>query len=165
MTSDLIDLIKEKTSDVLAQRKIARQLEGVGERVAESLLPIFEMDGARIPENGRKAVVLAVASTLDKAGIEPGLLAENNLEPRALASYLLNSDPKATRDFSSDETALYERIIQETSQYIIDIASSLPQFNERTFAEVLKESISFKTLPTRFLKRYAGFAKIVNKTI
>src|SRR5215213_8685903 len=133
LTSSLVDLIKSKTSDVLTQTRMARQFEAIGERVAESLLIVFEAEGASILENGRTAVALAVAETLDKAGIDSALLAEQNLEPRLLAEFLFRSDPNASRHFSEAERALYERSIQETSQYIIDIAAQLPHFNERTF--------------------------------
>src|SRR5688572_20428497 len=98
--SSLIDLIKIKTSDALTQAKTARQFAAIGERVAESLLTLFEAEGASIPENGRTAVALAVAATLDKAGIDAALLAERNLEPRMLADYLFAANARATRDFS-----------------------------------------------------------------
>jgi hypothetical protein len=35
--SSLVDLIRSKTADVLAQRRSSRQFEGIGEKVAESL--------------------------------------------------------------------------------------------------------------------------------
>jgi hypothetical protein len=151
VSSSLIDLIKAKTSDFLTQTRTARQFEAIGERVAESLLTVFEAEGANISENGRTAVALAVADTLNKAGIDPALLAENNLEPRLLADYLFTSNPRATRDFSEAETALYERSIQEASQYIVDIGSQLPQFNERTFSELLKRQNQLQEVADQIL--------------
>ncbi|HEU4794693.1 MAG TPA: hypothetical protein VFT02_03625, partial [Pyrinomonadaceae bacterium] len=152
LSSSLIDLIKQKTSDYLTQSKTARQFEAIGERVAESLLTLFEAEGAHIPENGRTAVALAVAETLDKAGIDAALLAERNLEPRMLADYLFSSNVRATRNFSEAEKALYERSIQETSQYIVDIAAQLPQFNERTFGELLRRQNQLQDVANQILE-------------
>lgn len=151
ITSSLIDLIRVKTSDFLTQTRTARQFEAIGERVAESLLTVFEAEGANIPENGRTAVALSVAETLDNAGIDPALLAEKNLEPRLLADYLFSSNPDATRDFSSAETELYKRSVQEASQYIVDIASQLPAFSERTFAELLKRQNQLQDIADQIL--------------
>lgn len=151
LTSSLIDLIKSRTSDYLTQNRLARQFEAIGERVAETLSGLFEAEGVNIPENGRVAVALAIAATLDKSGIDSALLAEKNLEPRLLAAYLTKSNPKATRDFSEPEKALYERSIQEASQYIVDIAAQLPQFNERTFHELLKRQNQLQDVADQIL--------------
>jgi hypothetical protein len=136
--SSLVDIFKTKTADVIAQQRGRRQFEAIGERVAESLLPVFAIEGANLDEGSRNAVALAVAQVLDKSHIDPALLAEKDLEPTRLAQDLMASAPSATRDFSAAETALYQRILSECSQCIVDIASQLPNFNERTFSEVLK---------------------------
>jgi hypothetical protein len=135
-TSSLVDLLTSKTKDKIAQQRGRRQFEEIGEKVAESLLPLFEE--AHLEESGRVAVALAVAETLDKTPIDPELLAKRDLDPAELERYLLDSRPDATRDFFEAETALYRRIISESASSIVDIASQLPTFTERTFAEVLK---------------------------
>jgi len=135
-TSSLVDFLTSKTKDVIAQQRGRRQFEEIGERAAESLLPLFEE--ARLEESDRVAVALAVAETLDKAQIDPELLAQRDLDPSELGQYLLDSRPEATRDFSEAETALYHRIISESAAYVVDIASQFPTFTERTFAEVLR---------------------------
>jgi len=135
-TSSFVDLLTSKTKDGIAQRRGSRQFEEIGEKVAEGLLPLFEE--AHLEESGRVAVALAVAGTLDKAQIAPELLVQRDLDPSELGRYLLDSCPDATRDFSEAETALYRRIVSESASYVVDIASQLPMFSERTLAEVLK---------------------------
>jgi hypothetical protein len=113
--SELLDIVKSKTSDQIAQRRAQRQFEQIGEKVAESLLPIFESEASALDEGGQTAVALAVAQTLNQAGIDPALLAEHDLEPSKLAKYLLDTDPNLQRQFSQLELALYQRIISESS--------------------------------------------------
>ena len=77
--SSLIDLVKLKCSDAIAQHRGERQFEVIGEKIAESLLPVFEIEGAKLNENGRKAVALMTAKTLNSAGITATLLLEKIL--------------------------------------------------------------------------------------
>ncbi|HSF30392.1 MAG TPA: hypothetical protein VLK82_07965 [Candidatus Tectomicrobia bacterium] len=123
VTSSLVDLIRAKTTDVMAQRRASRQFEEIGERVAENLLPVFEMEGAHLDESSRTAVAQAMAETLNSSAIDAELLAERDLDPTQLTRHLLESHPFATQHFSAAEASLYQRIISESSQYIIDIAS------------------------------------------
>ena len=63
ISSSLIDLLKARTSDRRAQRKGERQFAEIGDKVGESLLPIFEIEGARLDQGERTAVAHAVAET------------------------------------------------------------------------------------------------------
>ncbi len=138
LATSLVDFIKSKTPDVIAQQRAKRQFEAIGEKVAQSLLPVFEAEGASLDEGARVSIALAVQKTLEQARITPELLAERNLDPTSLAEHLRHSHPTATRDYTEAETSLYDRIIDEVSRDIVDIAADLPGFNEHTFAEVLK---------------------------
>ncbi len=134
----IVDAVKAITTDAFAQQKGKNQFESIGIQVAESLLPIFEVEGGRLDEGSRNAVAATLAEALNKAVITPKLLAEKDLDPTNLARHLKAAIPDATKNYSQDETALYDRLISECSQCIIDIASQLPQFTERTIAEVLR---------------------------
>jgi hypothetical protein len=133
--SSLSDLLKGRLSDRLAQQRARHQFEAIGEKVGESLLPLFEMEGAGLDEGSRTAIALAVASTLNAA--TSTLLARYDLEPIEIARQLLQDHPASSCHFSDTEERLYERTISESCQYIVDIATQLPHFTERTLAEVL----------------------------
>ena len=132
----IIDIVKTRTSDKLSQRKAQREFDEIGERVGQSLLPIFEMEGANFEENDKIAIAEAVADTLNTA--TSSILAQNDLNPRGLAAYLLKTHPAEFYLFNETEGLLYRRMIQESCIYIVDIASRLPTFTEQTFAEVLQ---------------------------
>src|SRR5437879_3646243 len=66
ISSSLIDLLKSRTSDALAQRRGQRQFDTIGEKVGESLLPLFEIEGAHLDEGSRTAVAFAVAEAFNK---------------------------------------------------------------------------------------------------
>jgi hypothetical protein len=133
------DLISAKTKDVFEKKKAERQFQEIGDRVAQNLFHLFESDGGHLDENGKSAVALAVSDTLEKTPITAQFVLDRRLDPIELANHLLKARPGATIGLSELETALYERIITETSRYIVDIASQLPAFTERSFAELIKK--------------------------
>src|SRR5947209_16183078 len=65
--SSAADVLKGQLSDRLAQQRARQQFETIGERVGESLWPLFEIDGAALSEESRVAVALAVTDTLNTA--------------------------------------------------------------------------------------------------
>jgi Leucine-rich repeat (LRR) protein len=152
ISSSLVDIIAYKTKDVFAQRAAKRKFEEIGERVVENLLPIFEYEGRSLSESEHILVASKASDTLDKSVLDMGVLAELDLDPSNLARHLMYLHPDATRDFGEKQTELYKRIISEACQYIVDIASQLPDFNERNFSEVLKREKSLITRADQILE-------------
>jgi NACHT N-terminal Helical domain 1/NACHT domain/Leucine Rich repeats (2 copies) len=137
-SSSIVDILKAWTTNRVVQQRAERQFQAIGERVGENLLPLFESDGGDLDEGSREAVARAVAETLSTANITAEILAQHDLEPSRLARYLLSTYASFTHYFNETERLLYQRVISESCEYIVNIASQLPRFNERTFAEVLK---------------------------
>jgi NACHT domain/Leucine Rich repeats (2 copies)/Leucine Rich repeat len=138
VSSTIVDVLKSKTSDVLAQRRGQRQFDTIGEKIGESLLPLFESEGSQLDEGSRIAIAHEVAAAFNTSRLSSELLAKRNLDPTELARQVLATHSIAGQPFSDTEKAFYQRIIHESCAYIVDIASQLPAFSERTFAEVLK---------------------------
>lgn len=138
ISTGLIDILKSHTSDALVQRRGQRQFEAIGDKVCEQLLPLFEIEGAGINENGRTAVARKVAEAFEQARLTIDELISCNYEPTLIAQHVLKALRGATRDFSAAEAALYERVINEACVYIVSIIRQLPTFKERTFIEILR---------------------------
>jgi len=162
-TSSIVDLLKTRTADRIALQRAQRQFETIGERVGESLLPIFEVEGARLDESTRTAVALAVAQTLNTATSE--VIAQHNFEPAEVAKLLLLNHPAQSYHFSDTEGRLYERIISESCEYVVDIASQLPQFTERTLAEILKREGQLITIAEKILQEVARMRAELNPEV
>ena len=79
-SSSILDMLKSYSTDKIAQWKGQHQFEAIGVKIGESLLPVFEIEGARLDESSRIAVALAVADTFKKAQISSKLLVKRNLE-------------------------------------------------------------------------------------
>lgn len=134
----LVEILRSQTSDVLAQQRAKRQFEEIGERVAMSLEPLIASEGLSITDSGKTAVVLAVANVLESVKLDAALLASRNLDPVDVTDLMKANGADFRKDFNSTEEALYLRLLSEVAQYVVDIASQLPSFTERTLSEVLK---------------------------
>src|SRR5947208_388767 len=80
LSSSLLDVLKTKTKDILAQEEGKSQFERIGRKVALTLQPLFEGEGGRLDEGSRDVVALAVAETIANSRIDARLLAQQNLE-------------------------------------------------------------------------------------
>ena len=76
VASNLIDLFKSRTSDVLAQRRGQRQFDTIGEKIGENLLPLFETEGTNLDEGSCIAIAHLVAETFNKSKISSRLVFE-----------------------------------------------------------------------------------------
>jgi hypothetical protein len=102
-SASIMDALKSWTTDRIAQHRAEQQLLAIGEKVGESLLPIFETDGAHLDEGNRTAIALAVAETLNT--VTSSILAQHDLAPSELAKYLI-ANPSGTQHFSDTRKAL-----------------------------------------------------------
>lgn len=154
--STVIDMLKSKTTDRVAQKRGQRQFEAIGEKVGESLLPILEAHG-NLNKGRYTAVALAVAETLNTISGEA--TAQLNLDPSHLAKYLLNKHSATNYHFNETETLVYQRIISESCAYIVDIASQLPTFHKDTFVEILKQEGQILSVANKILEEVSRMRK------
>ncbi|MHC4517681.1 MAG: NACHT domain-containing protein, partial [Planctomycetota bacterium] len=158
VTSDLVGLLGQKTEDALARKRGARVFEDIGERVALSLQGHFR-------EFTKKQVMLAAriaVDTFNRAEITPELLVQQNLDPVDLADHLIaNVEPAL--ELKERAQTLYRRIITEACQQIVDIASSLPGFTERSFSAVLQREDEIKEVVAQILADVEHLQEIVKK--
>lgn len=138
MSKALVDILQARTGDLVASQRGKREFEAIGEKIVENLMPIFQAENAAIDEGGRNSVAIAVAETLTSVEITPEILAKDNLDPTELTSHLLKYEFAGCRSIGEAETELYRRAIIESSNYLVDIASTLPSFSQKTFAEILR---------------------------
>lgn len=151
-TSSIFDIIKSLTSDRITQNKARRQIEAIGEKVGENIFQLFEADSVTLDEGSKISIALAVASIFNNKNISSISILKNNLDPIRLSTYLLNNETSVFQHFSEVESALYRRIIKESCTCIVDIASQLPFFTERTFSEVLKREDQIISVTTEVLQ-------------
>ncbi|MDY6992070.1 MAG: NACHT domain-containing protein [Pseudomonadota bacterium] len=141
---NLIDVLKNKTSDVLAQRSADRQFQVIAEQSAKNVLDMVGVENRGIDEKRAEHIIEVAGKRINRAVADPSLIVENNIDPSMLSAYLISyGEVSGIEDtLNDDEKIILEEIIYEASQHIIDIASELPGFTEETFSEILKRENS-----------------------
>jgi hypothetical protein len=149
-----IDILKSRTADLLSARKATREFETLGDRIAKSLEPVFR--NCNLQENSYDAVAFEVASAISDAQISSRLLAELSYNPARLLEHIKVQHPKGGVLFSEAETSLYNRVLDLSAQYIIDLASNLPGYTAQNFTQILRctplsrqKTTQFKIVPAQ----------------
>jgi hypothetical protein len=147
-SADVVDIVKEKLSGELDQRKARRLFEDLEEPVARKLEFLREHEMAGMPDNEWEAAVFAVGDTLRRARFSDEDIFAGDLDPLYLRRKIATGSPHATRDLSEAGTELYGRLLTECCAYVVELTTTLPRFVPGAFAEVLRRE-------TVILQRFA----------
>jgi hypothetical protein len=124
----LVDLTQKRITDYADQRKAQRQFEDLGERIVARLVPLFEHE-TRNTDISVPAVAAELAETLG-GRISAGFFLTGDLDPAQLTAALRAARPLNIGHFSAPEIALYDRALDESVRYVVQVASRLPKFEE-----------------------------------
>ncbi len=148
----IVDTLKSLVPDQLAQRRGSRQFEEIADMVAKDLAPVFDRSG--IDERRQVDIATSAQTTMEHAGIAAELIVQQNLDPATLTQHILNSRPEAIESYSPGEVWLYQRVIARSASYVVDIASDLPRFTERSIAEILSRQRYLMDIAERVLDEF-----------
>ncbi len=137
-SADVVEIVKEKISGELDQRKARRLFEDLEEPVAKKLEWLREREMGGVPDNEWAAAVLAVGDTLRRATFTDADIFAGDLDPLYLQRKVAASSPNATRDLSEAGSDVYRRLLTECCAYVVELTSTLPRFVPGAFAEVLR---------------------------
>jgi hypothetical protein len=124
----LLDVARKSIESYQQQREAERQFERLGERIVVRLLPLFERASDRTQLNPA-AVANELAMTLD-GHIHADFFLTRDLDPVKLSAALRAARP-ADKGLSEPEAALYDRALDETVRYLVDVAVQLPHFESK----------------------------------
>jgi NACHT N-terminal Helical domain 1/NACHT domain len=163
LSTSVIDLISARVPGELDRRKARRFFEDLEVPVAKRLGALRDTEYARMPDNEWNAAVIAAGITFDRAQLTARDLLTKNLNPVLLEPAVRASNRRATRDLSADGTALYDRLISDGCEYLVNIADGLPHFRVHAFAEVLERDhkllSQIEELLDRVPSRAEGYAR------
>ena len=157
-----VDIINRNVKNLWDRRRLHRQFETIGERVSQSLLELFEVEGSALDEASQEAIALAVRDAVENTPFDTEFIVRKDLDADALASHLLSHNSNLAIGFAASEVYFFESVIRELSDYIIQIAGQLPSFSENAFAEVLRRetlilNAIYETLDeVRQIRLYSG---------
>ncbi|MBP2323973.1 hypothetical protein JOF56_004358 [Kibdelosporangium banguiense] len=169
--SSLTDLLATGVTDRFARRRLERQLEDIGDQIAQRITPLTR-EFPDLPENEREAALDAVVDSLEEADLTDALLLGADMDGAKLARSVRQ---RITLNPGLNESArvLYNRVLDETCVCLVNVVKNLPAFQPRALTEVLSRLTHIETVLTQlprtsldsadeFTGRYLGF---ISKTL
>lgn len=135
---ELVGPFEDWFKDKAEARKAEKELAKVGQIVAEKMRLRLSTRFGQLEQSRKEAVVREAVTTLAKADITADLVIKFNLKEEELCNHLLSFRPHATKDFSTEEAALYREMLCEASRHILKVATQLTGFTGSAFSEVLE---------------------------
>jgi Leucine-rich repeat (LRR) protein len=135
----LIDHLSGHMKETEEKRELARQINRIGERIAQELKPLFDVEFSSINIEERIPVVFEVSATLEKVKIASETLLVNNLDEGELYKFLLKARPRAISRLSESQGEMYKRIIEEVSHAVLNYASQFSDFDRLLAHRILTD--------------------------
>lgn len=135
----LSQLLAPSVPKIFDRRRAEREFAHMVDIVAAKTLPYLEADVGRLPTNEIEAAALAVGDTFANAELDVDELFSKNLNPLLLEKSLRETSEVILRQAALSEggEALYDRLVRESCNYVVEVVSLLPNFEATGFRHVL----------------------------
>jgi hypothetical protein len=155
-SASAVDLVAVRAGGVVERRRVRRLFEQMEEVVAERLRPLLEHEFRSLPENERLAAIDAVRATFDRAALTDEDLFAADLDAGYVDRYLRRVDPEAAaRSFlSGDATAFYDLLLRECCAHLVQIITTLPEFQPGVLTELLRRDSEILGVLRELLARF-----------
>jgi|GEM_PF-610014 len=148
-------------SQILSRKPKDKNIEDVASQIALRLSELLKAE--HISDEDRERLALEIAVTLDEAKITSKLLVECNLDYTKLLPYLEAARPDATKLLSANETAIYNRMLREACEAILNFANELVGFERYFSASVLQSEDQIQNAINKLLTRPSDEAERFEK--
>ena len=136
ISESITDLVGKVVPDWRAKSAAGRQLERISEKTAEAFEPLLEIEWRDLARGEKITAIYQVQRAIDCLGINARFLADLEFESARLGQAIDRHLDVSMLD--AEGASLARRLASESAQLIVDISSTLPNFHQETFAEVLK---------------------------
>ncbi|MQY08477.1 NACHT N-terminal Helical domain 1-containing protein [Actinomadura macrotermitis] len=135
---DLVELIQLRFPDRIHRRRAERQLDEIADSVAERVITLCGHEFGGLGENDKAAVLVDVADVLKAADLSDEALFAADAVPALLARRVLEADGRDRHGQLGEAGArLFEVVLEECCECLVQIVRQLPQFGPRASAEIL----------------------------
>ena len=155
IASSATEALAARTNDLLRRRQTVRLVERMTDIVARKLQPYLQVEYSRLPENERIAATLAVHDTFVKAALTDEDLFAHDLNATYVDKYLrrtVSGMPQAA-GLSEAASSLYDVLLRECCEYVVQIIVTLPSFQSGILTEILRRETEITNLLMEILER------------
>ncbi len=138
--SSLADLLANRVRSRLERHRIELLFGQCADIVADKVLALLDHEFRGLPENELNAAVLAVADTFAQARLNDQALVRADLDARLVERRLAPARAAvlATAGLNEPAVGLYNRMLHESCAYLVEVVTTLPQFQVGALTELLR---------------------------
>jgi hypothetical protein len=144
----LADFAAGKAKDRVQQRRMLRLLEECVDIVAEKLIDALsgEAEFRGLPDNEQQAAVLAVQGTFELANFDISRALRYDLDATQVQQAIRPAVSTVLSNalLSEGATELYGILLRESCAYIVEVMTSLPNFQASAIAELLRRDTQIR---------------------
>jgi hypothetical protein len=151
----IADALSNKGVGLLESRRAQRQFEHMAETVAVNLQSILEHESAHLESNELQAALLAVQDSIAKTNLDLDGLLDSDLDPAKIELQVRRSSVEVLKGALLNAAAVrvYDLVLSESCNYIVEIATTLPAFNSRAFRQLLARESSMRHIVEEVLAK------------
>lgn len=150
---DLSGLIGSKISNYRNKRSINSQFERIPDRVAVKMEKIFEIEFRDVDRGDIDCAILDVSEAINKTTYDLDFVISSNFDPISLENLYKSNVKRKENFYSEGYVAVFDRVLRESCNYIVEISVTLPDFHRKTFSEILKREDDLIELVTTVLAK------------
>ena len=134
----LAQLLEDQVPSAVERRRLERTFESMQDAVADRLMR--DAYTQRLPENEINAAILAASDSFVAASLTQEDLLSAAMSPTAVAEVVRarSGNVRNAARLSAQGNHLYDRLIDETSAILVTVVSSLPNWENRALAYLLR---------------------------
>ncbi|WP_431869346.1 NACHT domain-containing protein [Nocardiopsis eucommiae] len=136
---DLTELIRTTFRDAVARRKVEHQLDGIALAVMERLQPLCEQEFRGLGDADRASVLAELADTLERADLSDDAVLGADADPTELVRRIRAqvSRRRLVLELGEAGARMFDVLLEECCEDLLQIVVTLPQFTPRAAAETL----------------------------
>jgi Leucine-rich repeat (LRR) protein len=152
---DAIELLGDRATSLIDRKSIARTFDGMVVTVAKKLTPYISAEFSGMPQNEKEAAILTVSDTFNRASYTDDYLFSNDLNAAYIYRFLSTcySDAPNKALLSEAATELYDVLLRESCEYLVQVTLSLPKFHVGALTELLRRDSEIQADLQEILRR------------
>ena len=146
LTSDgsigIAEVFGRRASDYFQKSRAIRTYDQMAEEVARKIIPLLEREYRSVPDNERTAAIRAVAETFSVASLSGEDIYQSDLSAGYIQRQLGPQSASTLEKFllSDGATQLYQLLLRECCEYLVQVVKSLPDFQSNALTQLLARS-------------------------
>lgn len=154
-SQDVVDGLRGRLASVVERRRLTNQIDRAAEAVATKLTPFVEVEFRSIEQSEKVSIIESVADAIGSTDLSIENFVAADLDPARVEDCVRNAPNFSARrvGLSSAGEALFDFLLQESCNYIVEIVITLPRFTNFALRELLQRESGLIDLVSTVLER------------